>query len=401
MSEAKQQPSWLRDTPDFALLEGTDDYTRYFNLLTKSWTLLLKLYEGRGSADTYEARVIKSSLERLLYTVKVLRMKYSYNPTGRRLLWIDVSESGFPNAQDMGNLSVDVIKRQERLRSLMPMSMLRQIALDHMMKEKTEPLETLWELAERSYLEMLDDEKLFLPFNMFAEDIAVRPTKEKGVRSYSCSWSCYDFRTNRPYIHLLTFDQDKEEKPLEQRKPNMLKLLDVLQAEGSRVPDVGILAMAIDNALETIHPKVLKRIGLGPLYTPLLLEEELKHQNDDPVMEPFIIDKTMTKQKLLLELLNNYAKEDDVILCFKDEIVFSKQQRITRTSHVREVFYLPNDDPETYARRASVIHKYVLLPHGVSQHLTPDIIAQVPEFQNAHLMTYDTKGAIYDEKRKA
>ena len=401
MSEAKQQPSWLRDMPDFALLEGTDDYTRYFNLLTKSWTLLLKLYEGRGSDDTYEARVIKSNLERLLYTVKTLRMKYSHNPTGRRLLWIDVSESGFPNAQDMGNLSVDVIKRQERLRTLMPTSMLRQIALDHMIKEKTEPLETLWELGERSYLEMLDDEKLFLPFNMFAEDIAVRPTREKGVRSYSCAWSCYDFRTNRPYVHLLTFDQDKEEKPLEQRKPNMLKLLDVLQAEGSRVPDVGILAMAIDNALESIHPKILKRVGLGPLYTPLLLEEELKHQTDDPVLEPFIVDKTMTKQKVLLELLTSYAEEDDVILCFTDEIVFSKQQRVTRTSNVREVFHLPNDDPETYARRASVIHKYVLLPHGVSQHLTPDIIGQVPEFQNAQLLTYDTRGVIYDEKRKA
>lgn len=399
MSDSQQQ-SWMRDTPDFALLDGTDDYTRYFNILTKSWALLLKLYEGRGSADTYEARVIKSNLERLLFTVKTLRMKYSYSPASRRLLWIDLSESGFPNAQDMGNLSVDLIKRQERLRDLMPTSMLKHIALDHMMKERTEPLETLWELAERSYLEMLDGEKLFLPFNMFAEDIAIRPAKDKKFRSYSCAWSCYDFKTNRPYIHLLTFDQDKEEKPLEQGKPNALKLLDVLQAEGSRVPDVGILAMAIDNALEPIHPKILKRVGLGPLYTPFLLQEELEHQTDDPVMKPFVAEQGVTKQKLLLELLTTYAEPDDVILCFTEEIVFSKQQRITRTSHVREVFYIPDDDPESYARRASVVHKYVLLPHGVSQHLTPDIIAQIPEFQNAQLLTYDTRGAIYDEKRR-
>jgi hypothetical protein len=398
MSESKQ--SWMRDTPDFALLDGTDDYTRYFNILTKSWALLLKLYEGRGSADTYEARVIKSNLERLLFTVKVLRMKYSYSPASRRLLWIDLSESGFPNAQDMGNLSVDLIKRQERLRDLMPMSMLKHIALDHMMKEQTEPLETLWELAERSYLDMLDGEKLFLPFNMFAEDIAIRPAKDKNFRSYSCAWSCYDFKTNRPYIHLLTFDQDKEEKPLEQGKPNSLKLLDVLQAEGSRVPDVGILAMAIDNALEPIHPKILKRVGLGPLYTPFLLQEELAHQTDDPVMKPFVDGQGRTKQKLLLELLTNHAESDDVILCFTDEIVFSKEQRITRTSHVREVFYIPDDDPESYARRASVVHKYVLLPHAVSQHLTPEIIQQIPDFQNAQLLTYDTRGAIYDEKRR-
>jgi hypothetical protein len=385
MSDSQQ--SWMRGTPDFALLDGTDDYTRYFNILTKCWTLLLKLYEGRGSADTYEARVIQSTLERLLFTVKALRLKYSYSPADRRLLWIDLSESGFPNAQDMGNLSVDLIKRQERLRDVMPMSILRQIALDHMMKEKTEPLDTLWELAERSYLEMLDDTKIFLPFNMFAEDIAIRPAKDKKFRSYSCAWSCYDFKTNRPYIHLLTFDQDKEEKPLEEGKPNALKLLDVLQAEGSRVPDVGILAMAIDNALEPIHPKILKRIGLGPLYTSLLLQEELEQQTDE----------AKTKQKVLLELLANHAEPDDVILCFTDEIVFSKEQRITRTSHVREVFYIPDDDPESYARRASVIHKYVLLPHSVSQHLTPDVMGQVPELQNAQLLTYDNRGAIYDK----
>lgn len=395
MSENKQQPSWVRNTPDFALLEGTDEYTRYFNLLTKSWSLLLNLYEQRGSADTFEARKIEQSLERLLYTVKVLRMKYSHSPADRRLLWVDLSDSGFPNAQDIGNLSVDLIKRQERLRDLMPVSMLKQIALDHMMKEQTDPTDILWQISERSYLEMLEPEKLFLPFNMSVNDIAIRPSKSRrDPRNYSCAWSCYDFRTNRPYVHLLTFEQDNDERPLEKGGPNQLKLLEVLQSEGSRVPDVGILAMSIDNALETIHPKILKRIGFGPLYTVSLLEKETSFPKDDSLLDP-----PSEKPKVLLELLKEHAEPDDFILCFKDEIVFSKQQRITPTSHVREVFYLPSDDPETYARRASVIHKYVLMPHSVSQHLTTDTIKQIPELQNAQVVTYDTAGAIYDAKK--
>jgi hypothetical protein len=385
MSES-QQPTWSSITPDFALLQGSDDYTRYFNILSKAWTLLLRLYEKRGSADTFEARAIEQSLERLLFTVKVLRMKYSHSPADRRLLWVDLSESGFPNAQDMGNLSVDFIKRETRLRDLPPASRLKQLALDHMMKVQTKPADLLWQLSERSYLEMLEDTKLFLPFNMVANDIAIRPSKNKReFRSYSCSWSCYDFRTNRPYIHLLTFDQDKDERPLEKGGPNQLQFLEVMEAEGSRVPDVGILAMAIDSALETIHPKILKRIGLGPLYTSMLLQQELNQQSDDA-----------TKPRVLLELLGNYAQADDVILCFTEEIVFSKQQRITPTSHVREVFYLPDDDPESYARRASVVHKYVLMPHSVSQHLTEDSVLQVPELQNAQIMTYDSQGAIHD-----
>jgi hypothetical protein len=392
MSEAKQQPAWVRNTPDFALLTGSDDYTRYFNLLTKSWSLLLNLYEKRGSSDTFEARVIARSLGRLLYTVKALRMKYSHSPADRRLLWVDLSDSGFPNAQDIGNLSVDLIKRQERLRDLMPVSMLKHIALDRMMKEQVDPANELWQIAERSYLEMLEPDKLFLPFNMVASDIAVRPNKSRrDPRNYSCSWSCYDFRTNRPYVHLLTFEQDNDERPLEKGGPNQLKLLEVLQAEGSRVPDVGILAMSIDNALETIHPKILKRVGFGPLYTASLLEKETAFPQDDTLLEP-----PSEKPKVLLALLKEYAEADEFILCFKEEVVFSKQQRITPTSHVREVFYLPTDDPEAYAKRASVIHKYVLMPHGVSQHLTADIISQVPELQNAQVITYDSSGAIYN-----
>jgi hypothetical protein len=395
MSEVKQQPAWVRNTPDFALLEGTDEYTRYFNLLTKSWSLLLNLYEKRGSSDTFEARKIERSLERFLYTVKVLRMKYSHSPADRRLLWVDLSDSGFPNAQDIGNLSVDLIKRQERLRDLMPVSMLKQVALDRMMKQQIDPVDELWQISERSYLEMLDPNKLFLPFNMVADDIAIRPTKDRrGPRSYSCAWSCYDFRTNRPYVHILTFDQDRDVTALEKGGPNQLKFLEVIQAEGSRVPDVGILAMSLDNALETIHPKILKRIGFGPLYTVSLLEKETAFPHDDALLEP-----PSEKPKVLLELLKEHAEPDEFILCFKDEIVFSKQQRITPTSHVREVFYLPTDDPEAYAKRASVIHKYVLMPHSVSQHLTADIIQQVPELQNAQVITYDSSGAIYDANK--
>lgn len=391
-----QQPSWIRNTPDFALLETQGDYARYFNLLLRSWELLSRLYLKRGSADTFEARQISRNLERLLFTVRALQMKHAYGPLSHRPLWIDLSESGFPNAQDIANLRVDFIKRQERLRDLMPVSMLKQIALDQMLKDYADPQDILWQIAERNYLEMLDERKLFLPFNMLADDIAIRSTRDRrGPRSYSCSWSCYDFRTNRPYVHLLTFDQDRDAKPLEQGGPSYLKLLEALQAEGSRVPDVGILAMAIDTALETIHPKILKRVGFGPLYTTSLLERELSYPQDN-----MLLDSPLEKSRVLLELLQ-YAADDEFILCFKDEIVFSKQQRITPTSHVREVFYLPSDDPEAYARRASVIHKFVLMPHSVSQHLSPEMIHQIPEFQNAQIMTYDSQGAIYNAEKGA
>jgi hypothetical protein len=167
--------------------------------------------------------------------------------------------------------------------------------------------------------------------------------------------------------------------------PNHLHLLEVIEMEGARVPDVGIVAMAIDDGLETVHPKVLKRIGFGPLYTPLLLRRH-----------PAPGD----RERALLELFERHGNEDDVILSITDEIVFSKRQQVTKplfspSSRVREIFHIPESDPESYRRRASVVHKHVLLPHALAQHIGDDLSEQVPEFRNARLLTYDARGAIH------
>ena len=166
------------------------------------------------------------------------------------------------------------------------------------------------------------------------------------------SWGSYDFKTNRPYIHLMTFDQDTEAEPLTNKGANHLQLLEVLQAEGSRVPDIGVLALAIDDALETIHPKIVKRICFGPLFSELLLEQEVDYDE---------------KHLALKGLLADYAKPDDFVMFITHEVVFSKRQRVTQNifapnGKVREIFHLPDDDPETYARRASVVQKYALVP---------------------------------------
>ena len=62
---------------------------------------------------------------------------------------------------------------------------------------------------------------------------------------------------------------------------------------------------------------------------------------------------------------------------------------------MREIFHIPESDPESYRRRASVVHKHVLLPHALAQHLDDDLSEQVPDFENARLLTYDAGGTIH------
>ena len=375
----------LHHDPDFSLL-AADDYTRYFALLGRVWESLMSSYRLVDSENTYEAATLRSYLERLHYTVETLRMKYTHSPAGQRLLWVDLSNSGFPNAQEISTLGVDLLQRDDRLRELPPESLLKTMTLDYLFKYSEEPVDFLWQLAERSYLEMLDEAKLFLPFMLSEDSIVKQPVTRRDMRTYLSSWACYDYATNRPYIHIMTFDQNNEATPLEQKQANHLQLLEVIRAEGGRVPDVGILAMALDDALETIHPKILKRIGLGPLYTPLLLEQEGVEFDES--------------HRALLDLLKTYGRPDDFVLFITDEIVFSKRQRLTHSifapqGRVRELFHIPESDPESYARRASVVHHQVLMPHAVAQHLDDEVRARVPAFDNAKLLTYDANGTVH------
>ena len=374
--------------PEFSLLAGSDDYTRYFNLLTHTFERVLQGYQLGGSGETFEAQMVKVYLKRLIATVETLRMKYRYTPSHHRMLWVDSDDSGFPNAQEISLLSVGLVHRERRLEELPPEALLKQLMLDQMFANLEEPSELLWQLAERSYLERLDEAALFLPFVSGLEhEGALLQGKHNGAdaRTYTTSWGCYDFKTNHPYIHVLTFDQDASEQPLEELGPSHLRLLKVIGTEGSRVPDVGIVAMAIDDGLETIHPKILKRIGFGPLYTPLTLE---------------LLGEPEDRHRRLLELFTRHGDEDDVIMAITDEIVFSKRQQVTKplfspSGRVREIYHIPETDPESYRRRASVVHKHVLLPHGVAQHLSDDDIAAIPELHGARLLSYDAGGTIH------
>ena len=371
---------------DFGVLEGNDAYAEYFNQLAGVCRQLLSYYRMENDENTYETVVITAYLQRLLYTVQALRMKFTYTPDINRALWIDLTESGFPNCAEISNISTDLLSRESRLRDIPASAIfLRRGILDHLLIRQEDPNMLLWQLSERTYLEMLDQEKLFLTFN---QGEIIRRREDAHVRSYVTSWACYDFQTNCPYIHILTFDQDTDVQPIEEEGETRLELLEVLRSEGSRAPTVNILAMQIDDAIETIHPKVLKRISLGPLYSRLLFEG----YNAESVVDP--------REPVMRELLMNYARRrEDFVLFFTQEIIFSQRQDVRKStflrgSRVREIFFIPDAGSATYQYRASVVHEQVLLPHMLLQHISQDAESQIQGFANAKKITYSEKGII-------
>lgn len=373
-----------QNDPNFGTLGSEDDYAQYFNLLSNAFTWILACY-SREAPESYEAGMIPGFLQKLLYTIETLRVKYTYGASHNRSLWVDLTDSGFPNSQEIVNLAQDLLSRKERMRALPVKSITKNILLDAMLLRHEAPHELLWQLSEREYLEMLNEEKLFLLFT--PGDLLLRG-EDKKYRNYSYSWACYDFRSNRPYIHLMTFDQDKDKQPLEEKRTTYYEFLQVVKGEGSRAPDVAILAIAIDEAIESIHPKIVKRLCIGPLYGKLLFDGKHNYEED-------------LKQAAVRDILTRYAHEtNDFLLFLSDDIVFSKAQQVVRgilnpRGRVREIFAITETDPECFARHASVVNHYVLLPHWILQHIRQnDFEDVIPEFNHCQKITYNDRKEV-------
>lgn len=366
-------PVNLNETFDvLETLESKDEYSGYFNHLWRIFTLLYKAHEQLASKGHFETEIIKSFLNKFLFTIELLRLKHLYNLD--RPLNVDLTESGFPHSIDMVNLEVDLDLVEEKLTALPNESILAQAILDHLFEHKEEPTELLTRMATVKYLSMLDEQKMF---GMFVPGSLELRSHNDKIRSYIFSWGCYDVKTNRPYIHILFFDQNAKSESLEKDKIAFDGFLDVIRSEGSRVPDVGILALAVDQSLEDIYPKVLKRIGIGPVYG--------KYCRDD--------------NEIMTYLRSEGLKEEDFVLFFSTSIVFSIEERVSKglfsKGKIRQVFHIPESDEECYANKASKVHKYALAPHKVIQGISLSSGKEFSDMFGREVITCNGKEEVY------
>ena len=343
----------------------------YFEHLTRVFRLLSACYEMQNAGGNVEASIVNRYLEKMLHTTDCLRWKYNEDPYAK--IQIDLTESGFPSYQEISHLETDLTQKTEVLQGIPSENMLRAGMMDAMLQKGTDPVDLVEQLCKRKYYEKLDAQKVILPFMEGKLSLA---SQNKETRSYLLDWACFDFTSNRMYVHVLAFEQNAEVEPLEKKGKEWNNLIALIHDEGSRVPAIGILAMVIDQTLETIHPKVLKRVCVGPIYSKRFSEDE------NP----------------LTELLEHSEKEDDFIIVCKDEIVFSKQQEVSGGlfgKKFREIFSIPATDIDCYDNKASIIHRYMLIPHALLQLLVANRDAAM-KYRAYKKYTFENGGKVYE-----
>lgn len=332
---------------DRSVLKYQDSYVEYFDHLRKVFSALITSFKERSVDDPREIDIIKEFIQRFLNTIEAFRMKYVFDKEDA--MRIDLTDSSFPNHLEFRKLLHDLENKDKLLADMQTEESLKLAVLDQLFNNNQKPHKLLAKLGKRTYLSQLNEKDLFLPFTP-GELVFMSRDDKAQTRRNLYSWGSYDSVTNRPFIYLLIFDQDMSEPALHSDKAKAAELVTEIQKIKRDSAPLRMIATEIDEFFPTIHPKVLKRIDIGPLHG--------RYSKDDAALS---------------RIAKTYFNEEDYIFVFTTEVVFSVGSKKTgglfKTGEMREVFFVDESNKDCMERNVSAVHKYMLAPHNVVQHL--------------------------------
>ncbi len=375
-------------------------YSVYISLLTRVFGYLGRYYEGvEREQQTSEADSMVIYTKKFLSTINAFALKNRYSPEYLRRPEVSLTQSGFPYYYDVTQLDADLSTRGERLPKFAPLDDLKRALLEHVMAgPRAEGAERyldymtsyLWQISERAYLEQLDLRTHFFQFTpgkLFP--LQNGSETNEGRRSYTFSWGCYDPERNRPCVYTMMLEQDISETALHApNNPEYIKFLEVVRQVAARAPEnLKAIGVRLDESFRTLYPKMLKRVCLGPLISPLLYTD-------------VEADPTSLGGRLVPVFRRADLADQEFSLFFSTEYVLSEREefipQFLGKQKVRQIFSIPKHDHELLRRGATAAVNYVMLPHRLLQNFTADDFALIPEVASADRLAYQPEGDVID-----
>lgn len=257
-----------RLTQDHAELSDTLVVRRYFEKFDRITGHLGRVaaeLETEGTLSRTEARVMGRYLTALTRSFHALSFKYlmTGRADGAPRLSFDWHESGFPVAQELMLMAVDAAQVEKHLSGIASIEELKDRMVRQIVGQLTIPTQLQFALSQRLYYETLAQGGLFLPRNdpeaQWLEDVG-------GRRKYLIHWSVFDTQVNLPVVYLMDVE-DSGNKPLpndDRRWPQVQQHLMAQSVDGLKLLTI---ATGFDKDFETLHPKRLRRLHLGPMYS--------------------------------------------------------------------------------------------------------------------------------------
>jgi hypothetical protein len=253
---------------DHAQLDDTLVVRRYFAKFARITGLMQRVtseVENDGRLSRTEARILGKYLVRLAATFAALADKclMTGRAHGAPKLVFDRHESGFPIAQELMVMAVDAQQAAKHLEGMASATELKDRMVRRILQDLVVPTDLQFAMSQRLYYEALSRGGLFWTRNdpdaQWIEDVGDR-------RHYLLHWAVYDTQVNLPVVYLMDVE-DSGRKLLpndDVRWPQVRSHVMAQSVEGLKLLTI---ATGFDKDFTDLHPKRLRRIHLGPMYS--------------------------------------------------------------------------------------------------------------------------------------
>jgi len=221
--------------------------------------------EAEGRLTRTEARIMGGYLGGVIATFRALNDKYLMTGKAEAAsrLTIDRHESGFPVAQELLMMAVDAQQVDKHLAGMASEAELKDRMIRTIVGDLKIPAGLQFALSQRLYYEALKAGGLFWARN----DPDLQWLGQEGDRrKYLVHWAVWDSQINLPVVYLMDVE-DSGRKPLpndDYRWPQAQAKLLAQSVGGLKLLTI---ATGFDADSEGLHPKRLRRITLGPMYS--------------------------------------------------------------------------------------------------------------------------------------
>jgi hypothetical protein len=178
-------------------------------------------------------------------------------------LTFDRHESGFPVAQELLVMANDAQQAKRHLADMPTEPELKDAMIRQIVGDLTIPTRLQFTLSQRLYYEMLREGGQFWARN--DPDLQwLGETLER--KSWLLHWAVYDTQTNLPVIYLMNVE-DTGKTPLPRDGSRWAQVQAHVMAQSVGGLKLLTIAKGFDQDFDDLHPKRLRRIHIGPMYS--------------------------------------------------------------------------------------------------------------------------------------
>lgn len=243
-------------------------YFKKFDRITRMMSGVTTEMAVEGSLTTLESELLETYVRAISSTFGALSMKYliagRLKGAGAAHLTIDFHESGFPVFQEIVTLANDTAQAGTHLANLPVAAKLKDDMVKIILTERRAPVELQYALSQRLYFQRLAKGGLFFaqmhPQARWLEDLP------NGRRKFLIHWAVYDSQMNVPIIYMMEVD-DSGHTSLPKDGSRWPAAQTQLLAQSVSGLKLLTIAKGFDTDFPDLHPKRLRRLYLGPMYS--------------------------------------------------------------------------------------------------------------------------------------